>query len=136
MRLKVIFAADWTVVAPVDSRGRCRVMEDLHALRRTDSTARAQLTALLERVACDAPQRDPRRSRRVGEGIYEFKTLQGWRIFYFVDRDRVIVCTELCRKPRPRELRTIVHRAQAVRARYLEARSAGTIVMEDDSCEV
>jgi hypothetical protein len=44
--------------------------------------------------------------------------------------------TELCRKPRPRELRTIVHRAQAVRARYLEARSAGTIVMEDDSCEV
>jgi putative component of toxin-antitoxin plasmid stabilization module len=136
MRLKVIFAADWTVMAPVDTRGRCRVMEDLYALKRTDSTARAQLTALLERVACDTPQRDPQRSRHVGGGVYEFKTLQGWRLFYFVDRDRVIICTELCRKPKRRELRAIVRRAQAVRARYLEARSAGTIVMEDDSCQV
>ena len=132
MRLKVIVAADWTVMAPVDARGRCRVMEDLHALKRTDSTARAQLTALLERVACDAPQRDPQRSRHVGAGVYEFKTLQGWRLFYFFDRDHVIICTELCRKPKPRELRTIVRRAQSVRARYLEARSAGTIVMEDE----
>jgi hypothetical protein len=133
MRLRIIRAAEWTVAAPVDARGRCRVKEDLDALRHTDGTARAQITTLLGRVAREGPPTDPHRSRHLGRGIYELKTPRGWRLFYFFDRGCLIVCSELCRKPKPRDLRSIVFRAQRERADYFAARAAGAIVMEDSS---
>lgn len=46
------------------------------------------------------------------------------------DRGRLIVCSELCRKPKPRELRTVVGHAQRNRADYFAARASGKIVME------
>ncbi len=45
-------------------------------------------------------------------------------------RRRLIVCSELCRKPKPRELRGIVGRAQHLRAAYLADSAAGDIVVE------
>jgi len=42
----------------------------------------------------------------------------------------VITSSELCRKPKPRELRGIVRRAQHLRAAYLAASAAGDILVE------
>ncbi len=135
MLLRLLLAGTWTVVATVDSRGRCRVMEVLDALRRNDSVARAQIVALLLRCARQGPPVDTRRSRHVGDGVYELKTPRGWRLFYFFDRERLIVCSELCRKPKPRELKAIVSRTQRERAEYFAARSRTAIVTEESTWE-
>lgn len=131
MRLRLLWAATWTVVATVDTRGRCRVMEELDALRRNDRVAHAQIGALLLRCARAGPPAHMQRSRHLGCGIYELKTPRGWRLFYFFDREQLIVCSELCRKPKPRDLKAIVLRTQRQRAEYFAARSRATIVMED-----
>jgi hypothetical protein len=119
------------VVTPVDDRGRCPIVEVLDALERDDNAAHDQLVRLLAGAARHGPPREPHRSRLLGGGICELKTPRGWRIVYFFDRGRLIVCTELCRKPKSRELRAILARARRRRADYLVARLAGTIVMED-----
>jgi len=40
------------------------------------------------------------------------------------------VCSELCKKPKPRELRGIIRRARGLRAAYLVASAAGDILVE------
>ena len=121
MRLTVITSSTWIVAAVVDDRGRCSVREALDAVAVTDRAAHAQLLALLGRISLAGPPRDERRSRHLGEGIFELKTPRGFR---------VIVCNELCRKPKPRELRGIVRRAQHLRAAYLAASAADDILVE------
>lgn len=133
MRLRIIVAAEWTVLAPVDRRGRCNALEVLGALEFADKVAHDEVVTLLERVSVHGPRRDPRRSRYLGGSVYELKTTRGWRLFYFFARCRVIVCAELRRKPKARELRIIVLQARQLRARYLAARDANDIVEETDA---
>jgi len=135
MRLRLLPAASWTVVATVDERGRCRVMEVLDVLRRNDGVAHAQVIALLLRCGRQGPPADTRRSRHLGDGVYELKTPRGWRLFYFFDRERLVVCSELCRKPKPRELTNVVARVRRERAKYVAARTRATLVMEDSTWE-
>ena len=114
----------------VDDRARCSIREALDAVAVTDRAAHAQLLALLGRISLAGPPRDERRSRHLGEGIFELKTPRGFRLVYFFERRRLIVCSELCRKPKPRELRGIVRRAQHLRAAYLADSAAGAILVE------
>jgi len=130
MRLTVIASSTWIIAAVVDDRGRCSVREALDAVAVTDRAAHAQLLALLDKIALAGPPRDERRSRHVGEGIFELKTPRGFRLVYFFERRRLIVCSELCKKPKPRELREIIRRAQHLRAAYLTASAAGDILVE------
>jgi hypothetical protein len=106
MRLIDFTSSTWIIAAVVEDRGRCSIREALDAVAVTDRAAHAQLLALLGRISLAGPPRDERRSRRL------------------------IVCSELCRKPKPRELRGIVRHAQRLRAAYLAASAAGDILVE------
>jgi putative component of toxin-antitoxin plasmid stabilization module len=130
MRLETIAGGAWLVVAVVDPRGHCPVKEALDTIERDDRTAHAELAALLSRIAQAGPPRDERRSRHLGAGVFELKTPQGFRIIYFFDRGRLIVCSELCRKPKPRDFSALIRRAQRFRAAYFAASAAGDIVIQ------
>jgi putative component of toxin-antitoxin plasmid stabilization module len=130
MRLTVITSSTWIIAAVVDDRGRCSVREALDAVAVSDRAAHAQLLALLGRVSQAGPPLVERWSRRLGEGIFELKTPRGFRLVYFFERKRLIVCSELCRKPKPRELRGIIRRATNLRATYVAASAAGEILVE------
>jgi len=43
------------------------------------------------------------------------------------------VCSELCRKPKPRELKEIMRRAQSLRTACLAASATGDIVIEREA---
>ena len=116
MLLTVIMSSTWIIAAVVDDRGRCTVREALDAVAATDRAAHAELLALLGRVSDAGPPRDERRSRHLSEGVFELKTPRGFRL--------------LCRKPKPRELRGIIRRAQGLRTAYVAASVAGDIVIE------
>jgi hypothetical protein len=130
MRLGIITSNTWIIAAVIDDRGRCSVREALDAVAVSDRAAHAQLLALLGRVSQVGPPLDERRSRHLGEGIFELKTPRGFRLVCFFERKRLIVCSELCRKPKPRELRGVIRRATNLRATYLAASAAGDILVE------
>ena len=130
MRLAVLTNDTWTIVAVVDDRGRCSFREALDGVAGTDPAAHAQLFALLGRISQVGPPRDERRSRHLGEGVFELKTPRGYRLIYFYEPRRLIVCSELSRKPKSRELRGIVRRARDLRADYLAASAAGDVLVE------
>ena len=130
MRLESVAHDAWCVLALVDARGRCPVKETLDALQRSDRTAHAELLGLLDRVARIGPPRDERRSRHLGGGIFELKTPRGFRLLYFFLPGRLVMCADVCRKPKPRELREIVRRARRLRASFVAASAAGDIVIE------
>src|SRR5665648_1184123 len=115
MRLTVITSSTWIIAAAVDDRGRCSVREALDAVAVTDRAAHAQLFALLGKISLAGPPRDERRSRHLGEGVFELKTPRGFRLVYFFERRRLIVCSELCRKPKPRELLSLIHISEPTR---------------------
>lgn len=96
----------------------------------TDRAAHAELIARLGRIAQVGPPMDVRRSRHLGDGVFELKTPRGFRLIYFFDRGRLIVSSEPCRKPKPRQLRGIIRRAQRLRTACLAAAAAGDIVIE------
>jgi len=61
----------------------------------SDRAAHAELTARLGRIAQVGPSMDVRRSRHLDDGVFELKTPRGFRLIYFFDRGRLIVCSEL-----------------------------------------
>lgn len=130
MRLTVITSSSWIVVAAIDDRGRCPVRDGLDLVMLSDRDAHAQLLALLGRISLTGPPRDERRSRHLGDGVFELKTPRGFRLIYFFGPRRTIVCSDLCRKPKPRELRQIARRAQDLRKAYIAASDSGDIVVE------
>ena len=95
-----------------------------------DRDAHAQILALLGRISVTGPPRDERRSRHLGDGVFELKTPRGFRLIYFFGPRRTIVCSALCRKPKPREVRQIIQRARDLREAYLAASAGGDIVIE------
>jgi putative component of toxin-antitoxin plasmid stabilization module len=130
MRPTVITAGTWIIVATIDDRGRCRVRDQMEAIMLSDRVAHAQLLALLGRVAVTGPPKDERRSRPLGDGVFELKTPRGLRLIYFFGRTRQVVCADVCRKPKPRDLLQVVRRARDLREAYLTASADGEIVIE------
>jgi len=133
MLLEVIVAHRWRVLALVEGRGRCPVREALDALGRSDPVAHAEVVARLDHLAeCGAPW-DERRSRHLGQSIFELKTPRGMRILYFFDRNHVIVCTALVCKPKPRVLRSLMRQAGEARDAYRAASAAGILAVRKES---
>jgi len=130
MRLTVMASSAWIIAAIVDDRGRCSVREALDAVAITERAAHAEILALLSRVAQAGPPRDERRSRHLGGSIFELKTPRGFRVLYFFDRKRLIICSELSRKPKPRALRGMVRRAMVLREDYVAASAKGDVIIQ------
>lgn len=108
------------------------MIEALNDLALADRVSHAQIAALLDRLAINGPPLDERRSRHLGGGAHELKTPRGWRLFYFYDQGRVIVCADLRPKSKPRQLREVIRKVQQQRALYLEAKARNDLIMEMD----
>jgi hypothetical protein len=119
MRLTVITSSTWIVGAAIDDRGRSPMRDELDFV-----------LALLSRVSLTGPPRDERRSRHLGDGVFELKTPRGLRLIYFVGSRRTIGCGDLCSKPKPREQRHVTRRARDLREAYLAASASSDIVIE------
>ncbi len=130
MRVAVITSSSWIVVATIDDRGRCAVRDELDLIVLDDRDAHAQIIAVLGRVAVTGPPKDERRSRHLDDGIFELKTPRRSRLIYFFGPRRTMVCTDICKKPGPTELRRLIRRARDFRETYLAASAGGDIVIE------
>ena len=131
MRLQVIAARVWSVVAICDDRGACQVQSFLDDLAHEAYDDFRQVAALIERSAACGPPRNTKKSNPLGNELFEFKTRGGIRIPYFYDEGRLIICTQALRKPKKSELRIVIKRAQRDRERYLAAKRRSEITIID-----
>jgi len=133
MTLRELEQGIWTVVAICDSRGDCPVQAFLLELEIDSPSDYRQVMAQLRTTAMTGPPKNEKRSRSLGDDIFELKTRGGIRILYFYDEGRLVICTEAVRKRKSTQLRGIKTRAVDARTQYFAAkhRAALEIIQED-----
>lgn len=91
------------------------------------------MRALIQHTARDGPPHDRRKSTKLRDGIFEFRTgpKKGpkLRVFYFYDAGKMVICTHSVwkREAVPEE----IDRAVALKNRYFLAKNRGAIEIHD-----
>jgi phage-related protein len=126
MKLVRIARGRWDVLAVLDDRGRCPVLDFIAALGANYEAAKR---ALLRVLRIELPQDGPpvhntQRCKSLGGGIFEIRRQpkgQKLRVLFFYDDGRRIVCSNAFAKAE-RTPRNEVEQARAARQRYLKAK--------------
>lgn len=116
----------WDVLAVLDDRGECQVLDFIAAL---DANYEAARRALLRVLRIELPQNGPpacktELCKSLGDGIFELRRQpkgKKLRVLFFYDDSRRIVCTNAFAKAE-RTPRNEVELAKATRQRYLKAK--------------
>jgi hypothetical protein len=87
-----------------------------------NESSRKSLTAILKRHIDHGPILNKEKSRLLWQDIYEFKTRQGDRMYYFYDIGRLTILTHGSIKPKERQLSTEVSRAVSLKDLYFDSK--------------
>jgi hypothetical protein len=130
MRLVRVGVAIWEVLAIEDERGNS-VWDELKAADPASGSAIQMRATLKTYVPENGPMRmHKRKCVSLGQDIYEFKE-PGWRVLWFYDAGRRVVCTHSCPKVKTKEFQPEIKRAARFRDMYFAAKSAGELVILD-----
>lgn len=107
-----IFAVDISSDETVED---CPVMDFIAEMA---EPSRKSLLALLRMHADHGPITNERRSRKLSENIFEFKTRQADRVYYFYNPGGQTILTHGSRKPSSSMVRNEVQREERMMAQY------------------
>ena len=131
MQLQEVIRDQWRVVAVCDSGGDCPLLDFLGSFEEPGDAEARKMMALIKWTSRDGPPKNKEKSNPLGDYIFELKTTS-FRVLYFFDQDRLIVCSHGFRKQTkkcpPGE------KASAVKTRqeYFEAKKQGGLVFKDE----
>lgn len=122
----------WTVLAVMDHRGACAVLDLLES---QGDPGERLLADLQENIPQRGPPRNnPDASKALRDKIYELRepTTRGGtlRVLYFYDEGRVIVCANACLKKRNKTPDDLIDAAVEIRKEYLEAKEKKRLMIE------
>lgn len=134
MKLVRIAREEWDVLAVLDSREKCQVLDFLVDLHGPESAAARSMIALLRRkVPRSGPPRREPACKALGDGVYEFRRQpkgKKLRVLWFYGGAAVIVCTAAFKKAE-RTPRVQLDHARFLCRRYWVARSRGELEILD-----
>ena len=135
VRLVRIGWGAWEVLAIVDPRGHCQVLDFLGQLGAGYAVARrAMLLFLQVRLPQDGPPvNNALLCKPLGDGLFELRRQpkgQKLRVVFFYDEGRRVVCTNAFSKAETTP-RTELALAKAQRKRYLTAKLARELIIEE-----
>jgi phage-related protein len=114
----------WTVYALSEGRGeKCPVFDFLSEL---DGKTFRIIMSLFERVGEYGPFRGPDISKPLGDGLFELRP-GPFRVVYFYDAGRMVLCTHIFRKTSPKTKRTELEEAHRWKNRYFAAKKANSV---------
>jgi len=90
-------------------------------MQMSDSSKKS-LTAILNRHKEHGPILNEQKSRLLWQDIFEFKTRQGDRIYYFYDSGRLTILTHGSVRPQGRQLSGEVSRAVRLKDLYFDSK--------------
>lgn len=134
MKLVRIARREWDVLAVLDSREKCQVLDFLADLHGPESRAAKSMIALLSETVPQSgpPTREPL-CKSLGEGVYEFRRQpkgKKLRVLWFYGGAAVIVCTAAFKKAE-RTPRVQLDQARFLCKQYWIARSRGEFEILD-----
>lgn len=104
--------------------GKCLIEEFLVDLKSLSPNDWKRIVSMIARTAEHGPPRDEEQCRALegdrAEGLFEFKTRGGVRVFWFYDQDRIIICTHGFIKKKQKTPPGEIERARLIRRRYFE----------------
>jgi hypothetical protein len=132
MRLVRFGQKRWTVLAVMDDRGDCPVLELLKGAG--DPGARV-LADLQEVYPERGPPRNSEASKALRDKILEFRepTTKGGtlRVLYFFDKGYMIICANGCLKKKDKTPDDLIDAAIAIRNTYFAAQTRNEIAVEE-----
>jgi hypothetical protein len=132
MDLLLIGKGVWTVLAVLDDRGDCEILD---LLQSHGAPGERMLADLQHSVPERGPPKNTEASKPLRDKILEFRepvTKGGTlRILWFYDEGKVIVCANGELKKRDKTSDSLIDAAVAVRDRYLEDKGLGKIRIQD-----
>ncbi|MEA2599592.1 MAG: hypothetical protein QOF89_584 [Acidobacteriota bacterium] len=135
MRLARIGWGVWEVLAVVDPRGRCQVLDFLDQLGANYAAARRLMLLFLQvRLPEDGPpMSNVQLCKPLGDGLFELRRQpkgQKLRVVFFYDEGHRIVCTNAFCKAETTP-RTELALARSLRKHYLMAKLARELSIEE-----
>ena len=134
MKLVRIAREEWDVLAVLDSREKCQVLDFLADLDGPERVAARSMAAFLSETVPKSgpPQREPL-CKSLGEGVYEFRRQpkgKKLRVLWFYGGAAVIVCTAAFKKAE-RTPRVQLDQARFLCKQHWIARSRGDLEILD-----
>jgi hypothetical protein len=132
MRLVRIAREQWDVLAVVDDRGRCQVIELLMGAGQS-AAQRSMLWFLRSRLPAEGPPRSVELCKSLGDGLFELRRQPKGpklRVLFFYDDGHRIVCTNAFYKAE-RTPRTEVRLARDLKRLYFRAKLLGRLRIEE-----
>ena len=134
MKLVRIARGEWDVLALLDSRDRCQVLEFLEELDGSANVAAEGMMWILKKtVPRHGPPRSASLCKSLGEGVFEFRRQpkgKKLRVLWFYGGAAVIVCTPAFKKAE-KTPRTQLDQARFLCKQYWIARSRGELEILD-----
>ncbi len=134
MKLVRIAREEWDVLAVLDSREKCQVLDFLADLDGPERVAAAGMMWLLKQtVPRNGPPRSDILCKSLGEGVFEFRKQpkgKKLRVLWFYGGSAVIVCTAAFKKAE-RTPRVQLDQARFLCKQYWVARSRGELEILD-----
>ena len=133
MRLRVVIQARWKVLTKVGEDGRCELLEFLDGLQGELARDRDKVLRRLRYLAEQGIIRNEEQSRRI-EGADRVFELKGGavRVFYFFDRESIVICSHGVLKPKRRQVLGEARKAERLREDVARARHDGALVIEEE----
>lgn len=102
----------------------CELVEFLAALKQVNPSEHDKIWSRINRTADHGRINNPQQCRPLegdtANGLFELKTSGGFRVIWFYDRGRVVVCTHAFGKCSTKELKKEIQKAQSIRATYFK----------------
>jgi phage-related protein len=126
MRLVQLAKGLWEVLAVLDHRGRCQVLDHLGSLGANFEVAKTKMVRILSfQIPMQGPPaRNAQLCKCLGGGIYELRGQhkgQKLRVVFFYDDNRRVVCTNAFSKAETTPQNEL-QAARDLRERYLRAK--------------
>ncbi len=111
------------------ARDSCPTLKFFEEQSKRDAEECAHLAALLTQTARSGPPQNPTRFKPLSgtDGLYEFKTPGGLRLFCFWDDDSLIICTHGMLKKQQKTPKHEIKRAGQLKSAYLDAKKKGKL---------
>lgn len=134
MKLVRIAREEWDVLAVLDSREKCQVLDFLADLEGPEKTAAESMIWLLKKlVPRSGPPHSSTLCKSLGEGVFELRKQpkgKKLRVLWFYGGEAVIVCTAAFKKAE-RTPRIPLDQARFLCKQYWIARSRGELEISD-----
>ncbi len=131
MQLRGVIRDQWDIVAACDSGGDCPLLDFLGSFEEPGDVEARKMMALIKWTSRYGPPKNKEKSNALGDDIFELKTTS-FRVLYFFDQDRLIVCSHGFRKKTRRCPPTEKAFAVRVRRDYFQAKKQGGLVLLDE----